>query len=282
MHLALVLGLLVQAGDASLAVVVGRRTSVTPADAHGLARSVSAQLAGRQVPLKLDADASRAALVRLGVKDAAACSGRKACLTELGRQLGVAWLVSLSVAQVGSDRSLALDLLQVSTGAIAEREAVILAPGATLAADAFSAFAERVRQRVAPAAAPPPVVDRPVVEAPPPPPPLVSPPVVTPPASTAAVQVAPSTPEPPRSRAAPVVLGIAAGASLVAAGVLVASGLAARSEAYRTERVGDEQRSPYTASEVQARAGAANGQLGVAGGVGAVALGLGVAMVLTW
>jgi hypothetical protein len=264
-----------------LAVVVGRRTSVAPADAHALARSASAQLVERKVPLKLDADAARGALARLGLKDAAACNGRKACLTELGRQLGVAWLVSLSVAQVGSDRSVAVDLLEVASGNIAEREALILAPRVALAPDAFSAFAERVRQRLSPAAPPPPVIDRPLVEAPPPPP-LVTPPAAPAPAPAATTVVAEAPPAAPKSRAAPVVLGIAAGAALVASGVLLASGLAARGEAYRTERVGAEERSPYSASEVQARAGAANGQLGVAGGVGAVALGLGVAMVLTW
>lgn len=282
MHLALVLGLLVHAGDAQLAVVVGRRTSVTSADAHAFARSVSTQLGQRGVPVKLDADAARTALTRLNVKDAAACNGRKACLTELGRQLGVAWLVALSVAQVGSDRSVALDLLEVSTAAVAEREAVILPPGAVLSAESFAGFVERVKGRLSPSPTPAPaLVDRPLVEPPPAPPPLVAEVPVVPVAPVGVTAPVPA-PEAPRNRTTSVVLGVAAGAALIAGGVLLASGLSARADATRTELVDGERRSPWTAGEAQARAGAANGLIGVAAGVGAVGLGLGVATVVTW
>ena len=115
--------------DAQTAVLVGRRTSLSQADAEVIPRTISTHLTGAQVPLKLDADAARASLSRLGLKDASACNGRKACITELGRQLQATFVISLSLSQVGSDCSIALELLRVFDGVVLEKEALILAHG---------------------------------------------------------------------------------------------------------------------------------------------------------
>ena len=251
----------------SAAVLVGRRTSVSQPDAQALSQTISTQLVSAKVPLTLDAEAARASLDRLGLKDASACNGRKACLTELGNQLAVAWVISLSLSQVGSDRSLALELVRVADGLALEKEALILAPGAPITADQLAGFASRLRTHLAPK------VDRPVVEAPPPLIPKEAPPVVvvTTPVATA-----------PKSHVASFVLG---GAGVIALGVatgLLVSGLNARAEAYRTTEIDGTLRSPYAASEVQSRAAGGGVQLGIAGAVAAAGLGLGTAAVITW
>ncbi len=256
--------------DPAAAVLVGRRTSLSAPDAQVLAQTISTHLVSAKVPIKLDADAARSSLARLGLKDASACNGRKACVSELGRQLAAAYVISLSLSEVGSDRSIALELLRVEDGVVLEKEALILAPGAVIAADQLASFSTRVLTQFG-------LGDRPVVEAPPPvkvPEPVVrvDPPVI----------IAPLPPPPPKSHVSSFVLG---GAGVVALGVatgLLVSGLNGRAEAYRTTEVDGVMRSPYTASEVQRRAAAGGVQLGLAGGLAAAGLGLGAAAVITW
>lgn len=259
--------------DAETAVLVGRRTSLSQADAQVLSQTISTHLANAGVPLKLDADAARDSLSKLGLKDASACNGRKACVSELGRQLQVAYVLALSLSQVGSDRSLALELLRVSDGVVLEREALILATGANVTADQLTSFSARVRTQLGvsdkPVAEPPPVVKDPVPVVVKEPPPL---PIVTTP-----------LPPAPKSHVTSLVLGGAGVVALAVATGLLVSGLNGRASAYATTPGPDGTlRSPYSASEVQRRAGAGGIELGVAGGLAAAGLGLGVAAVITW
>lgn len=257
--------------DPAAAVLVGRRTSLSAADAQVLAQTISKHLVSAKVPIKLDADAARSSLARLGLKDASACNGRKACVSELGRQLSAAYVISLSLSEVGSDRSIALELLRVEDGLVLEKEALILAPGATITADQLASFSTLVLTRFG-------LGDRPVVEAPPPV--KVPEPVVR--ADLPPVIIAPLPPPPPKSHVSSFVLG---GAGVVALGVatgLLVAGLNGRAEAYRSTEVEGVQRSPYAASEVQRRAAAGGVQLGLAGGLAAAGLGLGTAAVITW
>jgi hypothetical protein len=274
MILGLVVTLSLAAADSDVAVLVGRRTSVSPAEAQTTSQAISTHLANARVPLKLDADAARASLSRLGLKDASACNGRKACLTELGRQLQVGWVISLSLSQVGSDRSIALELLRVADGVVPEKEAIILATGANVTADQLSGFATRVRAQLG-------ISDKPVAEITPPPVVGVKPPVVTEPLPPPVV-VAPVTP-PAKSHVTSFVLGGVALAALAVGTGLLVSGLTGREAAYATTQAPDGTlRSPYTASEVQRRAGASSVELAIAGGAAAVGLGLGVGAVVAW
>lgn len=273
MLVAVLLSLIVGSVDSqTAAVLVGRRTSVSQAEAEAISQAVSAHLVAAKVPLTLDADAARASLNKLGLKDASACTGRKACLTELGRQLSVAWVVALSLSQVGNDRALALELVRVADGVAVEKDALILAPGAKVSSEQVAGFASRALQHLTP-----PREDRPVVEVPAPPKALTpkEPPPATP------IVSAPVLPA-QRSHVASFVLG---GAGVVALGVatgLLVSGLNTRAEAYRTSELDGALRSPYPASEVQRRASAGGVQLGVAGALAAAGLGLGTAAVITW
>lgn len=276
LSLALVMTL---AAEPSVAVLVGRRTAVAQAEAQALAQSVSMELTAAKVLLTLDAGAASARLGRLGLKDSSFCGGKKACLVELGKQLAVEHVLVVSASQVGSDRSVALELWKVADGSVEEREGLLVPPGSSVPADLLAPFTAKLRARfpvAAPSPPPEPVKppDAPVVTKPP------EPVALTP--APAPVVVAPATPPPPPSHVTGLVLGGAGVVALAAGIVLVASGLAARGEATRTELVDGTLRSPLTASEAQAKADAANLNLGLAGGAGALALGLGAAAVLTW
>jgi hypothetical protein len=126
---ALLLSMALHASAPHASVLVSRRTSLSPAEANALAQRICKHLAAFAVPLDLDADAARASLGRLGLNDAAQCNGRKACVTELGRQLGSTHVLSLSVSQVGVDRSIALELLLIDDATVLEREAIVVSRG---------------------------------------------------------------------------------------------------------------------------------------------------------
>ena len=256
--------------DPGVAVLVGRRTSLSQVEAQVLSQTISTHLATAHVPIQLDADAAGASLNRLGLKDASACNGRKACLTELGRQLSSAYVIALSLSQVERDRSIALEFLRVADGVVLEKEAIILSTGATLTADQLAGFAQRVLKQLR-------LEDRPVVETPPVV--VVKEPVVSEPPPV--VIVAPLPPA-AKSHVPALILGGAGVVAFAVATGLLVSGLNARAEAYRTTEVDGTLRSQYAASEVQRRAAAGGAQLGVAGGLAAAGLGLGTAAVITW
>lgn len=266
---ALILALTLSAEPPRAVVLVGRRTAMSAADAQALAQRISTTLTASRAPVHLDADAALAALVRLGVKDPAACTGRKACITELGRQLSATHVINLSLSQIGGDLAVALELMTVDTASVLERDALVLVPGTTPTAEQLAPFATRVRQQLAP--------DVPKVEAPP---------VVILPTPPVEPPIAVITPVPPpmttKSRVVPITLGAAAVVALGVGATLLGTGLTARADAYRTEIVDGVARSPYPASQVQLRAQGATTQLAIAGGLGALAVGLGAGAVFTW
>lgn len=259
--------------EPTVAVLVSRRTGVPAATADALARQVSTALTAERVPLKLDADAARAAVTRLGLSDAAACDGRKRCVTELARQLGVEWVVGLSFAQLGGDRSMAIELFRQSDGAVVAKDALLLGANTDLAPEQLAPFAARVRE-VLGVATPPPPTDAPVATRPPqltPEPPPPPPPVVV-----------AEPPPPQKGHAASLGLGAAGVASLVAGVVLMVSGTIDHADAVATTPVGAERRARYPADEVLRRANDADARSGLGVGLSALALGLGAAAVLAW
>ncbi len=262
---ALVLSLVLSVDPPGAAVLVGRRTSVSQADATAVAQALSTRLLAAGVPLRLTAEAAHAALARLGVKDPSACNGRRACLVELGRQLSSPLVISLSVGQVDRDRALALELIDVSDANVLEKEGLILPAGTVPGEAQLAPFIARVKARLAV-----PAPDAPTVEAPRP--------KLEPVAQVPVISL-PVVPPAPKSRVVPVALGIGAVVALGVATTLLVTGLNTRADAYRTDGLGH---SPYPASEVQSRAASGALQLGVAGGLGAIGLGLGTTAVITW
>jgi hypothetical protein len=271
---ALSLAWVLAAADPSAAVLISRRTSIPPKEAQELAQQLSSRLVSAGVPLKLDADQARSQLSRLGLSDSAQCAGKRGCVIELGRQLGVSHVIAVSISQIGSDRSIAVELLEVEKGDVLEKDAVIVGLGAALEADAVAAFGSKTRARLAPA-----VVEAPKVEVPPEPKPEPKLVPKEPPPPAVVVEPGP----PPKSHTPQLVLGAGAAVAAVAAVVLLASGFSARSDANRTTTAPDGSlRSAYSGSEALSRLHSSDTQLGIAGGAGAIAVGLGAAVVITW
>lgn len=257
--------------EPGVAVLVSRRTGVTPATTELLARQASAALLAERVPLKLDADAARAAVTRLGLSDSAACDGRKRCLAELARQLEVEWVIALSFAQLGSDRSMAIELFKPADGVVVAKDALILGEAA-FTPEQLAPFAAKARAALGvpvavssdvPVAPPPP----PSLEPPPPPPVLVVTPVPAP---------------APRSHAVSFALGAGGVASLVTGAVLIITGVVDHADAVATQPSGSELRARYPADEVLRRANDADARTGVGVALSSLGLGLGTAAVLTW
>jgi hypothetical protein len=274
--IALVLTLLASPPN-DAALLVSRRTGLSIAEANALAQEVSVALLGSDVPLRWDANGTRDALARLSTKDTASCNGRRACVTELGRQVGVPFVIALSASRLGDDLSVALELIGVNDGVTLENDALVVSGQLHPSAAQLRSFTSKVKARLAPA----PVADAPtlpVVVATP----SVDPQVVLASPSVATLDTRSGAPRAERGRVVPFVLGGAAVAAAGAGVALLVAGLNTRAEAYRTESVGGELRSPYPASEVTRRAAAGAVDLGVAGGLAALALGLGVGAAVTW
>src|SRR5262245_47482855 len=94
--------------SSSVAVLVVRRTSVTPDEARAFAEATVAVLKRAKVSVE-DPSESLRRLKALGVDDPTVCGGRKACLLELAKQLEVGALVAISAAALQSERSVVFE-----------------------------------------------------------------------------------------------------------------------------------------------------------------------------
>lgn len=254
--------------EPTTATVLVRRTAVSSAEAGALMSKVAAQLA---VPGLMLYPESQRRLSAFALKDGTTCGGKASCHAELGRQLGVTFLVLVSVSQIARDQSLALELFDVATEEVVEQESLLLRKRGDVPAAMLDSFAARITEHTRPPPAPPPE-DTPKVTVLVPPPPPVEPAPVLPPA-----------PPPERSHAGAVVLGVGAAAAVGAGVALLISGLNTRA-ALSAGQLGDDGRvrSELMGAQAQQQNDAANLQLGLAGGAGALALGLGAGAILAW
>jgi hypothetical protein len=226
-------------------VLVTRRATVSVANANTLAKELRKSLADAGVAAPFAPDQLQRKLLALGVKDAKSCDGKRACAIELGRQLGVATVVSLSLAQISKDVSIYAEALRISDGAkLADETWVITADDASTAAQLFGPFSLRVHDALAPKEQAPAKPLEEAVAAPPPPPPP-APSVTAPPAEVTA------PPPATRSRVPAFVTG---GATLLAGAAAIAftvSGFADKSQLAMTVP-------NVTYSDAQALAASAN------------------------
>lgn len=248
------------AADSTAATVLVRRTGVSATEAALLTRQVSASVAG---PAVMDFTESQRRLSMFGLGDATTCGGKSECHAEVGRQLGVQWLVLVSVSQIAQDQSLALELLEVTTEEVRERDSVLLPRRGEVPSALLERFAARVAARVARKA------DAPVATT------LVP---------RAGAQPDPLAPQPQGpSRVRGLVLGGLALAALGAGVGLLVNGLSLRAEATRATP-GDDgwARSDLSYVEAAKKNDAASVNFGIAGALGAVGVALGTTAVVTW
>jgi hypothetical protein len=251
-------------------VLVARRTAVTLPIGRALVNDTSTLLQSAGVPVAMSPDTALQQLARVSVKDSASCNGKRACLAELGRQLKVPWVVLVSVAAIDQELSLGFELLKVSDETVVETDSLILPRKGKLEAGQLAGFAGRVKGKLVPVVEPK-RVDTPVE------------PKLTPKEVVETPVTLPPPPPPERSHMPSFVLGGTGLAALIAGGVLLAVGTAARGPLTAGER-GPDGRVLSTLTFAEAQQLNASTTPLVIGGIGALAAGagLGTAAVLTW
>lgn len=257
--------LVAQTPSPTSVVVVTRRTGVSVADAQALANQVSTALSEQSVPLALAPDAAAAQLKKLGLPDAASCAGKRDCIVELGRQLRVTWVFSVSVARVEKDRSMSIELVNVEDATTLEKDGLVLGAKNAVTAEQLATFITAVKKRLAP----PPPVDAPVVVKTTPKP--VEPPIDLPPP--------PPPPTPERSHVGSFVLGGLAAGALIGAGVTLGLGFMKRAELTSTISGGVSTQTRSMATLINTDA---NTRFILSAALGAVAVALGTIAVIVW
>ena len=185
-----------------------------------------------------------------------------------GRQLQVGWLVLVSVSQIATDQSLALELFNVSSEKVLERESLLLPKRGDVPTEMLDGFATRVSARVLPA--------------------LVDPkPIVVPTANTLLRPLEAKQPllppPPPKSHAGGIVLGVIALAAIGAGVGLLVNGLNTQAKLSQGTPAEDGHiRSELSGSEAQRLNDSASLQFGLAAGAGAAGLALGATAVIVW
>jgi hypothetical protein len=199
---------------------------------------------------------------------------------ELGRQLEVGAVIAISVAQLGSERSVVFEVWRTKDGAQLAKDATVLQAGAPLPASAVTALVKALASQFPAKAKPKP--DAPLAE--PVPAPVPTPlPAPPPPSKPQVIVDQPSQrPSPGHSHAPSFVTGGVAIAAAIASIAVGASALSARAQFTTTMTVNGQQVSPYSATQARALAQSANLQGGIAAGAAGVALAMGVVAVVLW
>ncbi len=249
--------------DPSMAVVLVRKTAVKDAEALALTEKVASRIA---VPGLVPYADSQKRIATLGLKDATTCNGAADCHAEVGKLLKVDWLVLVSVSQIATDQSLALELFTVTKAEVVERDSLLLEKRGDVQAVQLEGFGKKVRERIA-------GVKDVKTDAPVKPPEVAKNSVVDPKLTVKDNPiVAPPLPE--KSHLPSFVLG---GVGVAALGVgvgLLVSGLAQRAPLNGTLDADGFSRSQLSGSEATRLNDATSVQFGLAGGVGALGLGL--------
>lgn len=277
MVLSLLVAILAQgASPSSTVVIVTRRTAVSAADAQALAMRVTKELEAAGVEV-VHADVAARRLASLGVNDTGLCGGRKACVQEFGRQLEVAVVVGLSLSEVDQDRSMSLEAVRITDGAVLTRENLLYPARGVPPAEQLAAFSQRTRAALPVRPAP---AEQPATPAPAPADsPVAS--VLTP-AATSSPVISEPKPSGPSHTGAWLAGGgaVLAAAAAVALVVLASSSKAELSRGQAT--AGGPTLSPLTEREALAVSGRANLQFAGAATCAALGLGLGTTAVVLW
>ncbi len=278
----LCLQLALTAAPSSTVVIVTRRTAVSTGDARAVAVLVTKGLKQAGLEVAWDAEAAARRLASLGVKDTSNCQGRKACVQEFGHQLDVAVVVGVSVSEVDTDRSVALEAVRVADGVVLARENLLYAKTGAPPSDQLTLFQTHLKAALPGAAKSEPVATdtpaQPVAQPKPALAPAAPEPVPVPTAAAAEPPVAP-----PRSHTAAFVTGGAAVLTLAAAVTLGVLAFSARADLSRGTALPDGRTaSALTGSEANAVSRRANNQFYAATGCAAATVALGATAVVLW
>jgi hypothetical protein len=263
--------LLAQAPAPEAQVLLTKRAGASAQLTESIARELRKALSYSGVEPSIPPAELSARLLAVGVKDPTSCDAKPGCAIELGKQLKVPLVVSLSVKQAAGDLTVRVEALRTSDSELVAEDTVMLAPNQLGPLfTSLAPFARGVRQAISPVRLAPRAVDAPKKEPKNVPVALVPEPPVTQPVVPTSVAVAKPSPMPAIA---------AGGATVVALGAtafFLSSGLAVKSQLdQRIDLGGGQQGSILTHSEAEQLAQSANGRLtaGVLCAVTTVALG---------
>lgn len=253
------------------AVLLVRRTGLTVPQGRELETLIVRGLESGGVNVKLKGQPLADALKRLGVKDTAACAGRRSCVTELVAQLGLPSIVTVNLSRLDAETAAALEWSPPGS-ATPLKDAFVIEPGAKSLAEPLKGFAERIRVALRPPPEPPPVVtDAPTASAKVA---LVPAPAVAPPVVVAA--------EPARSHAPALVVGGLGVGSVLGGVALIVVSAVMRAEVSKTDTSGGLRTSTLREEDAVALNSSANVNLGVGIGLGAAGAALLTGAVVAW
>lgn len=250
--------------DPTSAVLLVRKTGVSATEAAALTDKVAQQLV---VPGLMPYAETQKQLAALGLKDATNCNGLVDCHAEVGKVLKVDYLVLVSVSQIASDQSLALELFKVAKSRVLENESVLLEKRGEVPRTQLESFAARVKKRFEVEARPGDAPTRTDLD-----------PSKLPPKDEPLVSTAPAG----KSHVGSIVL---VGAGVVAVGVgvgLLVHGLTQRAPLQGTLGADGFTRSELTGAQATQLNDATSVELGVSGASGALGLGLIGAALALW
>lgn len=108
--------LLAQGPSSSPALIITRRTGVTPADAERFAADAAAELNLRGVTLAEPPAETARKLTSAGIDDPTSCAGSRECVGKLGAVLKRAAVISFEVGEVGGELAMHLELVRAQSG----------------------------------------------------------------------------------------------------------------------------------------------------------------------
>lgn len=262
------------------AMIVGSRVNVSAPKTELIVRGVDAQTRAAGFELVPAAEISDK-LHALGFADAAACGGKRKCLLELGRQLGVSRLLVVSVAVLRSDLSVSLEVLDVETGKRQASASGVMAASATKLDDALRPVVAELARAIGAV----PMSQAPLVSPPPEPPLTLVPPVATEPKVEPPVAVEPKVDAPVEAKRTCVgcwtLTTVAVGAA-TAAVILGVDGGNRGHALVGTLGTDGQRRSMFTVSDAMALRNQANLEVGLAIGSGVLSAVLAVVAGVLW
>ena len=252
-------------------VLLTRRTGASEAVGNGVVRDVRKALAAAGVGSPLTPEGLNKKLLSLGVKDSKSCEGKRACVLELGKQLGVANVVSLSVGQIATDVAIRIEAFRISDGAkLAEDTVAIGANDLRGVEGALGPFAHKLLD----ALASPRVVDAPRVE------PLPTAPLLIPEPIPPGVTLTPAPPPP--SRVPAFIAGGATVLGLGATAFFAGTGFSLKGQVNEGMNTGGRIVSVHTIADAQAIADSANTRLTIGLVCGVTTVLLATATAILW
>ncbi len=135
------------AGPHDTAVLLTKRGATAQEVANDALRAVELALKSAEVQFAFPPTETEARIAALGVESGTSCEGKRKCVLELARQLRLPSVVAVTVATLGGELAIHVELLDVSEGKVlAEETVVVLLTARGELSRAFERFGKQVSE----------------------------------------------------------------------------------------------------------------------------------------